>query len=76
VAGRVFQLANALLDGGGAAEPGIARSGAQMLAASACLGSDSWAGKVRDCVSVVCVCFMCVCMCVCMCMGVGGSQSG
>eukprot|EP00983_Pelagomonas_calceolata_P097827 1158282-Pelagomonas_calceolata.AAC.13 len=47
VAGRVLQLANALLDGGGASEPGIARAGAQMLAASACLGSDSWAGKVR-----------------------------
>jgi len=47
VAGRVLQLANALLDGGGAAEPGMARAGAQMLATSACLGSsEAWAGKV------------------------------
>ncbi len=47
LADKVLLLANALMDGGGAAEAGVARAGAQLLAASACLGSDTWAVKVR-----------------------------
>jgi hypothetical protein len=51
LAERVLALANALLDGGGAAEPGIARAGAQLMAASAAIGSDSWSLKVLKAVA-------------------------
>ncbi|KAL6756313.1 hypothetical protein V8C86DRAFT_2436239 [Haematococcus lacustris] len=43
LADKVLHLANALLDEDGAAQLGIARAGAQLLAASACIGSDAWA---------------------------------
>lgn len=42
----MLQLANALLDGGGSSDPGLARAGAQLMAASACIGTDTWAVKV------------------------------
>jgi hypothetical protein len=47
VAEKVLALANALLDDGGAEDAGTARAAAQLMAASACLGSESWPVKAR-----------------------------
>lgn len=46
VADKVLSLANALLDGGSASSAGLARAGAQLMAASACIGTESWTVKV------------------------------